>query len=131
MLLKISPLATSSRTDITRLALDEAGVDTGLELDQQTELGVDTETETLTETETRLDQVTESLVETETEQELETEQETAVETGFESLFETEQEIEPERDGVPTPDEQVAADFDALTGVRAVEATLAPTEFEDV
>ena len=122
---------TEQRFLTSQLALDEAGVDTGLELDQQTELGVDTETETLTETETRLDQVTESLVETETEQELETEQETAVETGFESLFETEQEIEPERDGVPTPDEQVAADFDALTGVRAVEATLAPTEFEDV
>jgi len=51
---------------------------------------------------------------------------------LEFLFEPEPkeiEFEPPR-GELTPDEQIAADFDSLTGVRAVEATLAPTEFDD-
>jgi len=130
---------------VGQLQLEEQAVGVSTQLDGVSELATEVETDTVAETESRLDQVTESLVETEslieteTRQELETPQETQVETEtrvppteLEFLFEPEPkeiEFEPPR-GELTPDEQIAADFDSLTGVRAVEATLAPTEFDD-
>jgi len=117
---------------VGQLELEEQAVGVSAEADAATEVATEVETATLAETETRLDQETDQRQELELEQRpAEVETETRVPTELETRLDTPQEIEGEpRLPGELEDQQIAADFDSLTGVRAVEATLAPTEFDD-
>lgn len=124
--------------DLDQLVDQQTAVDQELAVDQTQveaealEVATELDQRLTQDLDQRLDQETDQRQELELEQlEAEVEAETRVATELESLFETEQEIEGEpRLPGELEDQQIAADFDSLTGVRAVEATLAPTEFDD-
>lgn len=112
-------------------ALQQTNLDQGVDIITDVETATDVATDV--ETAQNVDQVVDVLSETETTQlETEAEIDQDLETSFESVFETELETEGERRRPPLiPEDDLVSGFDSLSGVRTVEATLSPTELDNV